>query len=167
MKDIVNEYGKTVLAVVLVGLLFVWIRQDMFVSEEKRGLFPALQKGMEALETDAPERADFQVMQGIAERKKPIVQQSRELIAGTNYSAEELFSVTDADGNKGHFRMIAIKRAGDDENIMQSVRAENGASYCFSEAGIYRIQAALWDDSGTQTTGQLYLKVENKKERER
>lgn len=159
MTEIIKNYGRTLLAMVVAGALLTLFFCLSFAG--KQGLTLSLgkqmkdQMGREILGMQASDHA----MQSAKYRPVPTAT-AQTLLVGNVYQAEEMISARDAKGNEASLAILWSEDADTGENVREDVDAAGKGTYCFWHSGIYRAKVMLWDAQGASRKGWIYLRVE-------
>ncbi len=147
-QNLGNAFFYTIIGIALLTLIFGGI-----VLGGKKGLLPIMGQTVEEQaarqEVSDTSLAEVKILQ---ERKRPEVV-AQETFAGNSYSVEELFSATDADGQRADVAVLNAFYEG--ENVTASVF--DGSRLKFEQSGTYRLKVQVMDQMGVSNICQVYV----------
>ena len=147
-QNLGNAFFYTIIGIALLTLIFGGI-----VLGGKKGLLPIMGQTVEEQaarqEVSDTSLAEVKILQ---ERKRPEVV-AQETFVGNSYSVEELFSATDADGQRADVAVLNAFYEG--ENVTASVF--DGSRLKFEQSGTYRLKVRVTDQMGVSNICQVYV----------
>lgn len=147
-QNLGNAFFYTIIGIALLTLIFGGI-----VLGGKKGLLPIMGQTVEEQaarqEVSDTSLAEVKILQ---ERKRPEVV-AQETFAGNSYSVEEVFSATDADGQRADVAVLNAFYEG--ENVTASVF--DGSRLKFEQSGTYRLKVQVMDQMGVSNICQVYV----------
>lgn len=159
MTEVIRNYGKTCLAVMICGMLlaaFCYIQHA-----DAHGLREALGNQMkQQMDVTEPVLQSTAVLHASKRRAVPTVC-SHTLHTNKAYSVKDMLVVTDADGKDAFVRILGMEDRKDDTSVDKLITEEQQEMYVFSHSGVYRAKVELWDASGATEYGYLYIRVED------
>lgn len=159
MTEIIRNYGKTCLAVMICGMLlavFCYVQHA-----DAHGLREALGNQMkQQMDAAEPALQSTAVLHASKQRAVPKVR-SHTLHTNKAYSVKDMLVVTDTDGQEAFVRILGIEDRKDGTSVDKLITEEQQEMYVFSHSGVYRAKVELWDASGATEYGYLYIRVED------
>lgn len=159
MTEIIRNYGKTCLAVMICGMLLAVFcyMQHADVHGLREALGNQMKQQMDAAE---PVLQSTDVLHASKQRAVPTVC-SHTLHTNKAYSIKDMLVVTDADGKDAFVRILGIEDRKDGTSVDKIITEEQQEMYVFSHSGVYRAKVELWDAWGATEYGYLYIRVED------
>lgn len=159
MTEVIRNYGKTCLAVMICGMLlaaFCYMQHA-----DAHGLREALGNQMkQQMDVAEPVLQSTDVLHASKRRAVPTVC-SHTLHTNKAYSVRDMLVVTDADGQEAFVRILDMEDRKDGTSVDKIITEEQQEMYVFSHSGVYRAKVELWDASGATEYGYLYIRVED------
>lgn len=159
MTEVIRNYGKTCLAVMICGMLlaaFCYMQHA-----DAHGLRKALGNQMkQQMDVTEPVLQSTDVLHASKRRAVPTVC-SHTLHTNKAYSVKDMLVVTDADGKDAFVRILGMEDRKDGTSVDKLITEEQQEMYVFSHSGVYRAKVELWDASGATEYGYLYIRVED------
>lgn len=159
MTEIIRNYGKTCLAVMICGMLLAVFCYMQYA--DAHGLREALGNQMkQQMDIAEPVLQSTDVLHASKRRAVPTVC-SHALHTNKAYSIKDMLVVTDADGQEAFVRILDMEDRKDGTSVDKIITKEQQEMYVFSHSGVYRAKVELWDASGATEYGYLYIRVED------
>lgn len=159
MTEIIRNYGKTCLAVMICGMLLATF--CYMQHADARGLREALGSQMkQQMDIAEPVLQSSAVLHVSKRRAVPMVR-SHTLHTNKAYSVKDMLVVTDADGQEAFVRILDMEDRKDGTSVDKIITEEQQEMYMFSHSGVYRAKVELWDAQGATEYGHLYIRVED------
>lgn len=159
MTEIIRNYGRTMLAMVVAGALLTLFFCLSFAGE--KGLPRTLGKQMK--EKMGQETYGMTTSNQAIRRAKedPVpTATTQTLLVGKSYQAKDMILARDARGEEASFSILWIEDTDSREVVKAQEDAAGEENYCFERSGIYRAKVMLWDAQGSSQNGWIYLRVE-------
>lgn len=159
MTEIIRNYGRTMLAMVVAGALLTLFFCLSFAGE--KGLPRILGQQMKekmGQETYGMTTSD-QAIRRAKEDSVPTAT-TQTLLVGKSYQAKDMILARDARGEEASFSILWIEDTDSREVVKAQEDAAGEENYCFERSGIYRAKVMLWDAQGASQNGWIYLRVE-------
>ena len=152
MEKITQNLGNAFFYTVIGMALFALLAGGIVIGG-KTGILPIMGQTVEE-QTNRQEVSETSLaeVKALQERKRPEVV-AQETFAGNSYSAEELFSATDADGQRADVAVLNAFYEG--ENVTASVF--DGTRLTFEQSGTYRLKVRVTDQMGVSNICQVYI----------
>lgn len=146
MKEIVDEYGEAIVAVVAAIGIFGLLVHLLTVP-------------FRAMTIDHTDRLySAQVYKTVMEKKKPEFKINNP-IAGDKYQVEDIVSARDMDGNLAQLDLYKIESINGDD-VTSEVMSNQG-ELSFSESGYFKLYVNAVDCDGRGDTEWIYIYAEN------
>ena len=159
MTEIIRNYGKTCLAVMICGMLLAVFCYMQYA--DAHGLREALENQMkQQMDIAEPVLQSTDVLHASKRRAVPTVC-SHTLHTNKAYSIKDMLVVTDADGQEAFVRILDMEDRKDGTSVGKIITEEQQEVYVFSHSGVYRAKVELWDAWGATEYGYLYIRVED------
>lgn len=159
MTEIIRNYGKICLAVIICGMLlaaFCYMQHA-----DTQGLREALGGQMkQQMDIAEPVLQSSAVLHASKRRAVPMVR-SHTLHTNKAYSVKDMLVVTDADGQEAFVRIFDMEDRKDGTSVDKLITEKQQEMYMFSHSGVYRAKVELWDTQGATEYGYLYIRVED------
>ena len=153
MTEIIRNYGKICLAVMICGMLLQ--------HADTQGLREALGGQMkQQMDIAEPVLQSSAVLHASKRRAVPMVR-SHTLHTNKAYSVKDMLVVTDADGQEAFVRIFDMEDRKDGASVDMLSTEKQQEMYMFSHSGVYRAKVELWDTQGATEYGYLYIRVED------
>ena len=154
MREIMNQYGRTLVASVIMVLLFTVFAALSVNRETGRRGVTEISGGAVA---EAVKEQDVAVDQGLVEtklRSKADGTCTRDLRRNRQYEVTELLQ----SDHGGSVRLLSVQRDGADA-VENGLAEFDGSSVVFHQHGIYALRYTVTAKNGAERTGYLYGEV--------
>lgn len=152
MEKITQNLGNVFFYTVIGMALFALLAGGIVIGG-KTGIFPIMGQAVEEQTgKDEVSETSLAEVKALQERKRPEVT-VQEALAGHSYAADELFSVTDADGKRAEVTLLTASYEGVD--VTEKVYENN--MFIFAQSGTYRLKVRVTDQMGVSNICQVYV----------
>lgn len=155
MKEILQEYGKTVLTAAGTLLLLIMLFQGLHIGENL-GFFAIIKAKSRLPEKEYETYQDAKEIAQFIERKRPVITwRNVKVKLGSEAEAEDLFMAEDAEGNAAEIRVIKVEAPDKTEVFTEHNKIK------FTKTGVYEIWVKATDDSCVVSQKLFYIPVGN------
>lgn len=139
MKEVMQEYGSSILTVIIALILFSLIFGKLQVDGDK-GFMEIVEAKTHISQKNFSEYKDSEETKRAMERKRPVITYKNvTLQAGEKVSVEDCFFAEDIDGNPAKIQWVKV------ENLIgEEVKIQDGKIQ-FTGQGIYRVWVKATD----------------------
>ena len=147
-QNLGNAFFYTVIGMALFALLAGGI-----VIGGKTGILPIMGQTVEE-QTNRQKVSETSLaeVKALQERNRPEVT-VQETLAGRSYTTDELFSATDADGNRAEVTLLNASYEVTD--VTEDIYENN--AFIFAQSGTYRLKVRVTDQMGVSNICQVYV----------
>lgn len=166
MKEVMNEYGRTIIAavatVLVISLLFV---AKVFNGENILEGTGQLAMSMNASEFDDAEASDasYHAALGTMDFDSSDVVANPALVAGTDYTSDELVGSKSGDNSYSVKVLNVSSMAGTDDGCDITGDVLKNGVVRFDRNGIYKIRMRCTDKEGRYFYGNMFMNVSQQK----
>lgn len=152
MEKITQNLGNAFFYTVIGMALFALLAGGIVIGG-KTGILPIMGQTVEE-QTNRQEVSETSLaeVKALQERKRPEVT-VQETLAGRSYTTDELFSATDADGNRAEVTLLNASYEGID--VTEDIYENN--AFIFAQSGTYRLKVRVTDQMGVSNICQVYV----------
>lgn len=152
MEKITQNLGNAFFYTVIGMALFALLAGGIVIGG-KTGILPIMGQTVEE-QTNRQEVSETSLaeVKALQERKRPEVT-VQETLAGYSYTTDELFSATDADGNRAEVTLLNASYEGTD--VTEDIYENN--MFIFAQSGTYRLKVRVTDQMGVSNICQVYV----------
>lgn len=152
MEKITQNLGNAFFYTVIGMALFALLAGGIVIGG-KAGILPIMGQTVEE-QTNRQEVSETSLaeVKALQERKRPEVT-VQETLAGRSYTTDELFSATDADGNRAEVTLLNASYEGID--VTEDIYENN--AFIFAQSGTYRLKVRVTDQMGVSNICQVYV----------
>lgn len=152
MEKITQNLGNAFFYTVIGMALFALLAGGIVIGG-KTGILPIMGQTVEE-QTNRQEVSETSLVEvkALQERKRPEVT-VQETLAGRSYTTDELFSATDADGNRAEVTLLNASYEGID--VTEDIYENN--AFIFAQSGTYRLKVRVTDQMGVSNICQVYV----------
>ena len=154
MNEIIKQYGRTLLAVVIVASIFtILITMPIPINGKTDSFLNHLKDATTNVSSQTDDAISSTNYQKIKTRKLPTVTGNNNLKPNTAYTLNQLITAKDADNKKiTNPIILEIYTKDGNTDITSNIYNSQTKKYTFPSNGIYKLKVYIADSQGTKTT---------------